>query len=316
MDRQKQMERDANRLTRQKQMAGLNWWRPKVGKNLVRILPHWSGDLGKVFYKSMLRHFGVGPEKNNIICRKMSGKDEECPVCDYVADLRKSGSKEDIFAARDLQSKERFMVNMIDVKNPADGVQIWEMGVMLFNDILLMFLDPDYGDLDSLEEGRHLKINRVGEGKFDTRYKPLPAVNITKIDARVMEKAKDLDELFPVPTVGECVAMLEGEEVADEAEDVSAFLETKEEEEEETVDVEVKDEKEPADVEIEEGEEGKDEVEEEVLTIPMEDEEEEKPKAKEKLEEKEKSKEKEKEKPPSNRKEQIAKMRDKLDKKK
>lgn len=311
MDRKQQMERDANRLTRQKQMAGLNWWRPKVGKNLVRILPHWSGDMGKVFYKSMLRHFGVGPEKNNIICRKLGGKDEECPICDYVQELRKSGSKEDIFAARDLQSKERFMVNMIDVKDPQSGVQIWEMGVMLFNDILLMFLDPDYGDLDSLEEGRHLKINRTGEGKFDTRYKPLPAVNITKIDSRVMEKAKDLDELFPVPSVEECTAMLEGEEVTDEAEDVSGFLET--EEKEGPVDVEEKEEEEEAvDVEVTE-------EEEEVLTIPMEDEEEtEKPKPKEKEKEKAetepKAKEKAEEKAAPNRKEEIAKMRDKLDK--
>jgi len=308
MDRDEQMARDAKRISEARQRAGLNWWRPKVGSNIVRILPHWSKGVGALFYKSIRRHFGIGPENGNIICRKTDGKDQDCPICDYVQELRNSGKKEDATAASDMGSKERFVVNVIDRNNPQDGVQIWEMGVMLFNDILALFLDREWGKIDSLTEGRYVKVKRTGEGKFDTRYFPTPAPNITKVDPAVMKKAHNLDEIFKTPTVDEVFGMLEGEEPEPEKEeDVSEFLGPEEEAADIGKDEKVADEEVPAAEEVVE--------EEEVLTIPMDDVEEKKPAPAEKAADKEKAKEEKGPKSSPDRAKEMARMRAKLKKK-
>jgi len=257
MSRREVLEREASRLRDQQSRIGLNFWRPKVGKNTVRILPHWSGDVEELFYHKFKRHFGVGPSKAQVICRKSYSDSEDCPICDHVAELKATGRRDDAYAARDISAKERFMVNMIDVNDPQAGVQQWEMGAGLFNDILMLFLDPDFGDMDNLETGRHIKVDRVGEGKFDTKYTVIPAGTATRIDPRVMSKAKNLEELCAIPSLDEVVAALEGEEYyeGDNEEDVSEFLGDDGEEEAE-----------PASPPS-----GSEEKEEEVLSIPLDD---------------------------------------------
>lgn len=224
MSRREALERESERLKRDAKRRDVSFWRPAVGRNVVRILPHWSGDMETVFFKKARVHFGVGPDKNRVICRKnLSGRDVVCPVCDYVDELLQSGRREDAFIARDIMARERFIVNIVDVEDPKAGVQVWEMGKGLFNDVLLLFLDEEYGDLDNLDSGRHIIVKRTGEGKLDTRYNVVPSSAVTRVPQKVLEKLHDLDALYPVPKAEEISATLYGEEYyEEEGEDILA----------------------------------------------------------------------------------------------
>lgn len=261
MSRKELLQKESDRIRKASERRDVSFWRPSVGKNVARVLPHWSGDMGKVFFKKTKVHFGIGPEKNRVVCRlNLNSASEACPVCDYVKDLLQSGRREDAFIAKDIMSRERFAVNMIDVQDPKAGVQVWEMGRGLFNDVLLLFLDDEYGDLDNLESGRHVIINRQGEGKTDTRYHVMPSSTVTRVPQKVMERAHDLDNIYPIPSSEEVLAILHGEEYIEEqeGEDILAGAgETG---------------KEAAVVEKEAGlEEGLDELDIETLEIPIDD---------------------------------------------
>jgi len=268
-DRKEILKREAERLARASSTVGVTFWRPAVGKNVVRILPHWSGDKNKVFYKKAKVHFGVGPDKQRVVCRKVSPTDR-CPVCDYVADLDATGRREDAYLARDLSAKERFAVNIIDIKDPKAGIQVWEMGRGLFNDIILLFTDEEYGDLDDLDTGRHITIHRTGEGRTDTRYRVIPSSVVTKVSHKVLEKLNDLDTLYPIPSIDEVNAILYGDDYYNSTEDESELLV---DEGEDVGEPESEEEGDLEDVVVEE-EAGKDEDEEEILEIPLGDEEE------------------------------------------
>jgi len=221
MSKRELLEEEHKRLTDLTSRQSTSFWRPKVGENVIRILPHWSGDPNRVFFKKVLKHFGVGEDRNHVVCRKMLGADANCPICNFVEQLRRSGRKEDKELARDLSAKERFAMNILDINELDKGVQVWDVGITMFNTLLVLFLDEEYGEIDDLKTGRHIKVNRTGEGRFDTRYSIRPAAHPSAVDPAVMNQAINLDEFEPyqVPSEGEMKAMLEGEDFVEEEEE-------------------------------------------------------------------------------------------------
>ena len=82
--RQELLEKKAKRIQEARAKGQTNFWRPKVGKNIIRILPHWSGSMEELPYRKARKHFGVGPGKQQIICRKSFDPKEDCPICEDV----------------------------------------------------------------------------------------------------------------------------------------------------------------------------------------------------------------------------------------
>lgn len=233
--RREKYEQEAQSLKEGYEKGTITFWGPKVGKNIIRILPpkNREEDADAVFFTKIKVHWGVGPGKKRTTCRKTVDPNQSCPACEYSDELIASGRKEDVIAGRNLSANEKYVMCVVDVQDTSKGVQIFEASRTLFNDILQLFLDEDYGDIDSLETGRHVKIERVGTGKFDTKYTVIPAGNPTRVDSRIMEKVLDLTALYQIPTLEEVEATLKGEEIASpeekkEAEDVKAMLETPE----------------------------------------------------------------------------------------
>jgi len=205
--RREMLEQEAKRIENSSKRSDARFWKAKVGKNTIRILPHWTGDEGKVFYEKCMKHFGVGPDMARIRCRKSQNSKEECPICEFVAQLKSSGDT--LF--KELVAKDRYYLNIIDVEAPQNGVQIWEVGAMVMGTIFSLFTDVDE-NIDSLDKGRHIIIRRVGEGKMDTKYTVMASGTVTKIDPRVMAKAHNLSEFSQIPTVEEAIAALRGDD--------------------------------------------------------------------------------------------------------
>lgn len=206
-----------DKLKRQLEQGGIAWWKPIVGKNMIRILPDWTGG-DDVFYKRVLVHWNCGEKGRKVVCRKILGEDEFCPICDFVEELLSSNKPEDVRYGEAMGQTERFVMNILDSKDwdtTAEkfekGAQVFECGRGLFQNILWMFTDGEYGELDDWDAGRYILIERQGTGMTDTKYSLLPAGQITPIDKdAVIETVNDLDELNKPFTSEQMIAILEG----------------------------------------------------------------------------------------------------------
>lgn len=148
------------------------WWKPKVGDNVIRILPSNRED-GNFAYHSIQHHgFKVDGQARAFPCMGAFGK--PCPVCKVISyyDTETDPDIKDVL--NNISPRHAYLMNIIDRKN-TEKVQIFSAAKTVMREIMQYMNDEEYGDITDPEEGRDVKINRVGEGlatKYSTRVSP------------------------------------------------------------------------------------------------------------------------------------------------
>jgi len=165
-----------------------DFWTPKEGKNIVRILPPWN-DSG-VFHFEYTIHYGftVGGRKRAFPCLTANGTHKRCPVCELIVKLE-GGDEEDRKLANRLGPRTKCYVNIVDRKAEVRRVKIWGFSRKQLTTILGYINDPDWGDVTDPEEGHDIVVVRAGTGldtKYEIRVKPRPS------PAKVKNLAKKL----------------------------------------------------------------------------------------------------------------------------
>ena len=146
--------------------GGAGFYSPKVGKNTIRILPE-VGDMD-FFFQPVGRHYF--PDGRKVYCPSFTTeKDRECPVCEIVRELHSIGDKQSKKLASSLNVGRSWWMNVINRDNESAGPLMYTPGVMVFNSIISLINDPDYGDITDIDEGSDIVIDRDGTG-IDTSY--------------------------------------------------------------------------------------------------------------------------------------------------
>mgnify|MGYP001820321938 CR=1 FL=1 len=251
----KKAAEEAKKAERFQKSARL-YWKPKQGKNLVRILPPWTdeGPNQFQFWREIYVHWGIGPDEErqaHLSCPKLSPPGGgECPVCEEYDRLRATKQPEDLEAAKEIRARQRAFSNVVDLSDPTwseddvdelklqgvedlpepgdPKIQIFSYGPTILKELLDIFTDEI--DLTDLKEGHNVIITRSGQG-LQTEYR----VRIeTKASAAPFKGEPDLinlDGLMPFREPHEMKAILEGldpEEVKQLAEGSSESEETEE----------------------------------------------------------------------------------------
>lgn len=188
---------DMEKIKRQAEELGTGrWWKPKQGKNVIRILPPW--DDGGLFYFETALHYGFQVEGRNraFPCLRVMGK-KSCPACEVMTEL-KEGSAEDKKLASRLEPRRKFYVNLIDRANP-EVVQVGSFSGKGLRTLLNYMQDPDWGDFTDPEEGHDVVVERTGSTMTDTRYdiriKPKPSeVGVEDWEEKLVNLAEDVVE--------------------------------------------------------------------------------------------------------------------------
>ena len=154
---------------------GIRYFKALDGQNEIRILPPAFGN--DTFYVEHATHYKVGPNSKSIECPRTIG--EKCPVCEYVSTLY-NGTEEDKLLAKEIKAKKRWAINIIDVKNPQNGVQIYDIGETILEQILGQMMNPEVGDLTDPQTGRALIITKAGVGR-DTKYSTSPKMSVSPL---------------------------------------------------------------------------------------------------------------------------------------
>ena len=178
----------------------LNFWRPQVGtKTQARIVPYKHN---KDFpFIELYFYFGIG--KPRMIA--LSNFDESDPILEFASQLRKSGDKENADLAKKLFPKLRVFAPVIVRGEEDKGVRFWEFGKMVYQELLGVMADEDYGDITDISKGRDINVEVISAketGKmFNTttvRVKPnqTPLVEDAAKAETLLDNQKDVLSLF------------------------------------------------------------------------------------------------------------------------
>lgn len=142
--------------------GGAGFFSPKVGVNTIRILP----EVGEMdfFFQPVGRHWF--PDGRKVYCPSFTTeKEKDCPACEIVRELHNLGDPKSKKMAEDIGLRRSWWMNVIDRDNPGLGPLKFTPGVTIFNSVISLINDPDYGDVTDLYEGTDIIVERDGTGK-------------------------------------------------------------------------------------------------------------------------------------------------------
>lgn len=187
-----------------------NFWRPEDGETTIRILPTADGDPFKEFFF----HYNVGKNPGFLSPKKNFGEDD--PLDSFVRKLFNEGDEESIKMAKNLMARQRFFSPVIVRGEEDKGVQIWGYGKMVYQNLLNLVLNPDYGDITDPESGTDLVIHygKPAGAQFpQTKITPRRRSSaLTEDDGQTtewLESIPEFDDLFERKTPAEVGQMLD-----------------------------------------------------------------------------------------------------------
>lgn len=129
------------------------YWKPKVGKQVIRIVPSAHNE-NRFSFKEIYLHYGIS--KGPIMA--LSNWGEQDPIIDFVNSLRKSSDKDDWQLANKLAPKMRVIIPVIVRGEENLGVRLWDVGNTVYKQLLNIANDEDYGDYTDVESGRDFTV--------------------------------------------------------------------------------------------------------------------------------------------------------------
>ena len=129
-------------------------WRPQEGEeSTVRLLSFKDND-GQPF-KERWFYYNIGNNPGLLAPYQFGNPD---PIQELINKLRDEGSKESYELAKKLYPKMRCYAPVVVRGEEDKGVRIWAFGKTVYQSLLNIMLDEDYGDITDPEDGRDVKV--------------------------------------------------------------------------------------------------------------------------------------------------------------
>jgi len=197
-------------------------WKPQ-GKSVIRIVPYKFNPENP--FIELLFHYGI----NNKTYLSPASFNRPDPIVEFANKLKSTGDKESWKEGRKLEPKMRTYVPILVRGEEDQGVKFWGMGKTVYQEILGIIADPDYGDITDPKTGRDILVEfksaeETGKSFPETniRVKPnqTPAFDMTnKVVLEKFRDQKDILELFPELTYEELAAIMDSYFNAPESDD-------------------------------------------------------------------------------------------------
>jgi hypothetical protein len=128
------------------------YWKPKAGKHQIRVVPSKFNKQNP--FREVFLHYGFA--KFPIIALTNWG--EQDPIVEFAKQLRKSKDKEDWQLAKKVEPKMRVFIPVIVRGEEHLGVRLWEFGKEIYQQLLGIAADEDYGDYTDITDGRDFTV--------------------------------------------------------------------------------------------------------------------------------------------------------------
>jgi len=182
------------------------FWQPKKGLNHVRFMPPWAADQKRFWFETTV-HWAVGPGRTVVHCNRDIG--QPCFLCDEVARLQESGHPGQVKLAEDMGASTRILFNIVDMDHPEQGVQLFESGPQIFEQVVTYFGDPEWGDMSDPDKGYIITIDRTEQSPQYYQVRPGRETGAIK-DRGWLENLQDLSKIRKVLTFEQQQAVYTG----------------------------------------------------------------------------------------------------------
>ncbi len=178
---------NVEKLAQKKARQGRGW-QPKEGNNIIRILPPSSDYFGDVPLNDFAVEYHVhflkveGEEMKVTRCYKNAKK--ECPACALRRQYRNTEDPGMKKLVDQIKQNERHLLNILDLQNLPAGVQVYECGYMVYQQILDYAANPMWGDVFNPQAGRNFMLELIPAQRSRNgwnQYKAQPDPNVTNI---------------------------------------------------------------------------------------------------------------------------------------
>jgi hypothetical protein len=130
-------------------------WRPQEGEEaVVRLLAFSDNEDGLPFSERWF-YYNIGSNPGLLAPYQFGNPD---PIQELITKLRDEGTKESYELAKKLYPKTRFYAPVIVRGEEEKGVRVWSFGKTVYQSLLNVMLDEDYGDITDPTEGRDVKV--------------------------------------------------------------------------------------------------------------------------------------------------------------
>ena len=197
-------------------------WRPQEGEEATVRLLSFPNNEGLPF-KELWFYYNIGDQRGLLAPNQFGDPD---PIQELITTLREEGSKESYELCKKLYPKMRTYAPVIVRGEEDKGVQIWGFGKTVYQTLMGLMLDEDYGDITDPSEGRDIKVlctKQPGKKWAMTEVRPRGKQSPLSDNAETanswMTNIPDLSEIYRCKTYDELAKIVNdwiNDDVADE----------------------------------------------------------------------------------------------------
>jgi hypothetical protein len=202
-----------NKLNQLQKKSSDNIFKPEEGETTIRIVPLKSDPTNP--FIQVYFHYNLGGK--TYLSPLTYG--ERDPIAEFSDALIAEGglSKDEFKAAKRFFPTLRTYVPIVVRGKEAEGVKYWAFGKQIFEQLLKIMTDEEYGDITDVLTGTDLKLTFTPQEKSDTNFakteiipkrKPSPLTADEALLNKLLNNQPDLLEGFKRHTAEELEAVL------------------------------------------------------------------------------------------------------------
>jgi len=176
-----------------------NLWKPQPGKTQIRIVPNTTNK--DMPFIELFFHYELGDR--SYLSPVSFGRPD--PIEEFSNKLKTSGNRDDYQLGRKIEAKLRAFAPVVVRGAENEGVKFWGFGKTVYQELLSVIADPDYGDISDPVSGRDVVVEfktaeETGRSFPSTgvRVKPnqTPLAESKEQLDRVLKTQKDIREIY------------------------------------------------------------------------------------------------------------------------
>ena len=184
-----------------------SFWKPPAGKTQIRITPYVDNKDNP--FVELFFHYSLVPNKT-VLSPLSFGRPD--PVQQFADKLKSTGDKDEWIQGKRIEPKMRTFVPVIVRGEETEGVKWWGFGKTVYQELLSIIADPDYGDISDSMTGRDIVVERqtaaeAGNqyGKTTIRVKPNQTALVEDLDLskKLLTVQPNIVELYTEPSFDE-----------------------------------------------------------------------------------------------------------------
>ena len=176
-----------------------NLWKPQPGNQIVRIVPYKFNKDNP--FIELYFHYDLGGK--NYLSPISFGRPD--PIEEFAQKLKGTGSNDDYRLVKKVEANMRTYAPVVVRGEEAQGVRFWGFGKTVYQELLSIIADPDYGDITDAVSGRDVAVvfktaEETGKSFPSTSIRVKPNQTPITEDASLLEtlteNQKNITEIY------------------------------------------------------------------------------------------------------------------------